>query len=112
MGLLANPRYERFAQALALGKPTTEALCPGGLQSQRWQCQPNEKGEKPRDLPVQQPTKIELAVNLKVAKALGIDVPTAILLRADEVSSLKPALSRFLINFSQFTARITAILPI
>jgi putative ABC transport system substrate-binding protein len=36
-------------------------------------------------LPVQQPTKIELAVNLKVAKALGIQVPTAILLRADEV---------------------------
>jgi putative tryptophan/tyrosine transport system substrate-binding protein len=43
------------------------------------------KGEQPRDLPVQQPTKIELAVNLRVAKALGIDVPTAILLRADEV---------------------------
>jgi putative tryptophan/tyrosine transport system substrate-binding protein len=43
------------------------------------------KGEKPGDLPVQQPTKIELAVNLKAAKMLGIDVPTAILLRADEV---------------------------
>jgi putative ABC transport system substrate-binding protein len=78
--IFQNPEFPAAGGLMSYGGDFREAWHLVGVYTGRIL-----KGEKPADLPVQQYTKVELIINLKTAKALGLAVPQSILLRANKV---------------------------
>jgi putative tryptophan/tyrosine transport system substrate-binding protein len=92
-GRLADLAVRHRLPTMYTNRPHVEAgglMCYGPNFSDLWRraaayVDKILKGARPADLPVEQPTKFELVINLKTAKALGLEIPATLLTRADEV---------------------------